>query len=438
MLVFWQTCVVTVYMFGRLLTPTDAIELRVLSGTRAGASLNLTREPVLVGTADTADVVLDGPDLAEHHARVVLESGNRFSVVPVNGRTLTQGGDSELTKLALGTVVYLGSIAVTVEHQSAPWSKGSEVPPAARVTESENRLSSTRWLRWIPRPIVLVGIVVTVAIATAGLALQPNAATTVENASTVALDAARETVRRQGLGAHTRLTWKDGSVVVEGYVPTRRQLNGLLHALGTQGVRVQNKLMAINELSNAAQISAAKLSKHLRVGVAPDGTATLSGLAESQEQMNEWARSIQSSSTGLTEIRKSPATEQLLDEWVTSWNRMKYSDGKPRASLSQSRAGGWLLDGEFSADERADLVNFLYTRANAVRVVALLRTSDNKSASAPSRAPAVRATSRGRVPYVVLQSGDRILIGGSVDGYTLKSIGETGPVFSSYQSPTEH
>jgi type III secretion system YscD/HrpQ family protein len=114
----------------------DALELRVLHGPQAGSTLPLEHgEAYTLGTADTCAVLLAGTQIEEEHVTLTA-SIDGIHVEPLQGRVMTidRGEVSSGQVMALGTVLRLGRVHLTVDNVDAPWPEDEpleEPPPAA-------------------------------------------------------------------------------------------------------------------------------------------------------------------------------------------------------------------------------------------------------------------------------------------------------------------
>jgi hypothetical protein len=101
----------------------DALELRILHGPQAGSTMPLEAgQAYTLGTADTCAVLLAGTQVEAEHAELTAEIDG-IRVMPIEGRVMTidrsevQGGQT----VALGTVLRLGRVKLTIDGVDAPW-----------------------------------------------------------------------------------------------------------------------------------------------------------------------------------------------------------------------------------------------------------------------------------------------------------------------------
>ena len=111
-------------------------ELRVLDGLHQGAALPLFGEQWSLGANADADLLLDDPGIAEHHARLLLLEG-RWSVQAEAG--LLKNGDGQMLAqigdLALNTPFMIGPVSLCVCPADHPWRQASVLKPPRPATE---------------------------------------------------------------------------------------------------------------------------------------------------------------------------------------------------------------------------------------------------------------------------------------------------------------
>ncbi|AZF19475.1 hypothetical protein C4J89_0710 [Pseudomonas sp. R4-35-07] len=107
-------------------------ELRVLDGMHQGAALPLFGEQWGVGANSDADLLLNDPGVAEHHARLRLADG-RWSVQAEAGLLENSDGQvlAQIGELALNTVFLIGPVRLCVSPADQPWPQAPAPAPAA-------------------------------------------------------------------------------------------------------------------------------------------------------------------------------------------------------------------------------------------------------------------------------------------------------------------
>lgn len=149
------------------------LELRVLAGLQAGASLTLSDGRYVLGSGEACDVVLAGPGV-EAQALVIVVDGLQLHLQPGQpGCGLTAGDSfSEPFLLEAGTPFHLGDIWLVVDRPGSPWPENRswlvptspslatlsmETAAAARAAEDASERPTRQdetsrlqgWLKWV-------------------------------------------------------------------------------------------------------------------------------------------------------------------------------------------------------------------------------------------------------------------------------------------------
>ncbi|AKA84320.1 type III secretion protein [Pseudomonas synxantha] len=113
-------------------------ELRVLDGLHQGAALPLFGEQWSLGAHGDADLLLDDPGIAEHHARLLLADG-RWSVQAEAGLLKNSDGQmlAQISDLALNTAFVIGSVSLCVSPADQPWLQASAPKQDRQVAQPE-------------------------------------------------------------------------------------------------------------------------------------------------------------------------------------------------------------------------------------------------------------------------------------------------------------
>lgn len=108
-------------------------ELRIMCGTQRGAVLALDDRPYLIGAHDKADVVLDDPCIAMHHA-TLWPSGDKWSIKKAEGYVFNASGKAVQSAIELvkGDFVRFGDVWLAIAEQGAPWESPPSAPARAR------------------------------------------------------------------------------------------------------------------------------------------------------------------------------------------------------------------------------------------------------------------------------------------------------------------
>jgi len=115
-------------------------ELRIANGYHRGATLPLDREPLSIGSDDSADVVLADPGVALLHARLQPAGRDGWALLAAEGVVRGAGDNSEPAQLTLqtGEFARVGPVWITVCDAGAPWQDPPAEPtdlPAAATDE---------------------------------------------------------------------------------------------------------------------------------------------------------------------------------------------------------------------------------------------------------------------------------------------------------------
>lgn len=124
-------------------------ELRILNGLHRGATLPLDEEALVIGSDDSADVVLLDPGVVGEHARL-RRSGAGWTLTPVEGEILGPETNRALDSLELnhGEFARIGRIWVTIADGDDAWTDPPEEPvdiaaeelqPEEEATPEESR-----------------------------------------------------------------------------------------------------------------------------------------------------------------------------------------------------------------------------------------------------------------------------------------------------------
>ncbi|NVZ19382.1 type III secretion protein [Pseudomonas costantinii] len=148
-------------------------ELRVLDGFHQGAALPLFGDEWSIGAHRDADLVLNDPGIAEHHARLRL-SGSNWSVQAEAGLLHGAQGQvlAQIASLALDESFSVGAIGLCVSLASQPWPQ-APTPAVAPAYESPQtlKLSSiphSQQKRLISLVLVVAVIIMVASIASTG------------------------------------------------------------------------------------------------------------------------------------------------------------------------------------------------------------------------------------------------------------------------------
>lgn len=153
-------------------------ELRVLEGLHQGAALPLFGEQWSIGAHADADLVLNDPGIAEHHARLRL-TGLTWSVQAEAG--LLHGHDgqvlAQITNLALGVPFSVGATRLCVCLADQPWPAAPSAQPVVEPSPAPieparaltlSAISNTQQKRLISLALLAAVIIMVVGLVSTG------------------------------------------------------------------------------------------------------------------------------------------------------------------------------------------------------------------------------------------------------------------------------
>ncbi|MGX5793010.1 type III secretion protein [Pseudomonas sp. ArH3a] len=146
-------------------------ELRVLNGLNQGAALPLFGEQWSIGAHPDADLMLNDPGIAEHHARLRLIDSN-WSVQAEAGLLHGDEGQvlAQIASLALNVPFSVGAIRLCVTLADQPWPEVPAPTPSPRTTEAPRALQLSSIPHTQQKRLISVVLVVAIIVAVVGIA----------------------------------------------------------------------------------------------------------------------------------------------------------------------------------------------------------------------------------------------------------------------------
>lgn len=245
------------------------LELRVLTGTHAGARALLTDAPQLIGSDDDCGLILSDAGIQRHHARLEHQA---------DGSILLHLLDGDIPPLVIrpGQGTRLGPVQLAVERTDAPWQDEVAIlepgPPDPTPAESQadfaadprrvgTRRPGTRVLLGAAVAIGLLGAVlwpmVQALLGTQEPAAHPRGSAAAPAAAAArtptSLDAIERVIASLGLGAQVRIDQTDAQapVVHAGFV-SEDELLALAQALARLSPRPRLVTADETQLAGAA------------------------------------------------------------------------------------------------------------------------------------------------------------------------------------------
>ncbi|MGR3888414.1 FHA domain-containing protein [Pseudomonas sp. 1152_12] len=146
-------------------------ELRVLNGRNQGAALPLFGEQWSIGAHPDADLMLNDPGIAEHHARLRLIDSN-WSVQAEAGLLHGDEGQvlAQIASLALNTPFSVGAIRLCVTLADQPWPEIPAPTPSPRTPDAPRTLPLSSISHAQQKRLISVVLVVAIIVVVVGIA----------------------------------------------------------------------------------------------------------------------------------------------------------------------------------------------------------------------------------------------------------------------------
>ncbi|MDB5774988.1 MAG: hypothetical protein JWP38_1121 [Herbaspirillum sp.] len=411
------------------------MELRILLGPQAGATLPLIEKNIVIGADEQCDVILQSPGIAPRHARLSLTT-NRFSLDAIDGEVIAADRAQAAAPWKFGTTIYLGDVALTVDRGAARWNTASPLPqnnanaPRKMLDISlwSNKLLQ-RWKRWA----LITTALLTLSVGTQAIIANHSQAAAGQALSSVDKHSIEMLIARYGRGAGLTLDTSHSRPVVRGYLPTVKQVNALKKSLLKWHDGVIVDVQAEDILLAASRHFLNAENSHLKVRIV-NGQAQLSGFDIDKRNVKRIAGEMKKSVAGLAGVNATFVAPERLEEWLQAWRKGAPTDNREIGPLriSTTAAGDLELHGTLTPQWAQQLSDTLTRRSLQKNMLLPLRIVTAAPAGSANQPPAVRAFSAGAVPYVFLTNGRRVMIGGAVDGFHLVAINQTGPIFQRY------
>lgn len=457
--------------FESAITEADVVELRVLHGPQAGSRLPLMPgAPYLIGAGEACDIMLAGAQVEAEHAHIEVD-GSHWTITPDGGRALRLDGQACDANQALtfGTVVLLGRVKLTVDHQDAEWPQDEALEPQPRpepepepAPEAGAAASATP-----PGPAAgaptadapkqakkpslslrrATAVAIFVAIATASLALTAYAAwqvvqpveppPSIEAAPPVVIEAPASPEERmrewvQAQGANARLLLDGGGEQpwrVRGHVKQDGDRQRLIDSARELPWPVEVSVLTEAERLAAVQ----RYTDHqastptLAVRALADGQANpkVRVIAANQAHADEFIARLRRDLRPLepidTEVLLPPAVRLRFVERLNTTDlgqRFTVVRNEPDLQLT-----ALLRQGDVERWEQL-FSDFTREHGSVLSISAVVRLERDAIESR------IRAVVAGAYPYVMTTSGQRVAPGGAIDGKTVVAVNAQEVVFS--------
>jgi len=443
---------------------SEPLELRVLSGLHREATCPARNDAVL-GADPECDVVLADAGVAARAAR--LRVGARGWDLAPEGDGPLPGGEPATP---FNQPLPLGPVWITVARCSDPWTPLPEAandgsagaalptgdsaaarpdrcdddtarndaetksPPAAAVPASPpakpGRRRGASWLMALGLGTVVLAILAAVLLTWLLPDTQQPARPDPRHAAQLSLGRIQAAIERLGLASrlHVGLS-PDGRAVVSGWVRNAGERDALAAALAQIWPM---PAMRISSEADAVSTASAALASHdflYEPRYDGDGRLTVRGIAPNAETRAAALESVRAALPGMTVMGNDiMLAAAVADALVRELDRA----GLGGVALSwrdrrlQAGAGG------MDADQLAVLKGVL-DRFNASHLGVAVLAPDSARQYANTVPFGIRSVVGGDTPYIVLENGSKLLVGGTYKRYRLTAIEEKRLVFDGPQ-----
>lgn len=411
--------------------PGSPLELRVLQGAQAGASVVLAGDAMTMGSATTCDVILVGTGVVPFHARLEAATDN-FSVVAIDGSITTSIDAPPTAPWRLGTTIYIGSVAITVDHASAAWNEITATSTVPVPTTGSGTMGS--------RPPVIrsvfkvVGaLLALVLIYTVISAQWPRSSEEQLSSGDLASIKTLLVHRSSSSGNMLVVDTTPQIPVIRGYLPTKKQVQTLKNEMSRWQHKVKIEVLSDEILASTSRQFLIVERSPLKINVT-NGRAQLSGLSPGRKALHRLADGLQKKIAGLAAVDMEFVQHAELAEWVSQWrdSQPETVHGPIRVEVAAADADAddrQTLEGALSQEQIQKIMTALTQRSQQKNLLLDMVAAIEIRPELSGDVPLVRAFSAGPVPYVFLANGQRVMIGGLVNGFNLIAIGPSGPIF---------
>jgi type III secretion protein D len=445
---------------------TQDLELRVLTGIHHGARCQ-ARDGALIGSDERCDIVLCDDGIADEAARLWIGIDT--------WRIFTQGDASDtMPEVPFGTPLELGPILVTIAHAAAPWpdagmlqsagmatkkdttqqavpnheSAGAQTAadpawsvPAATTRGDEGELaakgavaaraqSSRRrkgsGLRWaVGGPLILLVFGSVASFPPAKVPSMPRAQAIPPRDPEILLRA-RHLLLEQGYAPRVRASLgAEQEVVITGWVRDDTEHDRLATALSTIWPLPAMRVGKESQVAMRMDMHIRDMDLHAVIAHLATGYPEIRGVAASdavrQEALRRWREDADAM------VLPVAMTMLLAAEVADAFNTAVAAAGLPPLASSWKDKALRIDAGALDRPQLEQLQTVL-DMLNPLYMDALRLDGENARAteSMPFR---VRTIVGGRQPWVILEDGTRIVIGGTHGAYRLTSVEDGSVIF---------
>jgi type III secretion system YscD/HrpQ family protein len=284
-------------------TASQHLILRILSGPNTGAEAVLSGR-LVVGSADTADIVISDPALKPEHF-TILPEGSAASVL-VGDAPLFIKGEARRNgayKLVPFDLVKFGSTCLAIGPQGADWPtfsqadllpEASNTPkPVAPATEVSTRQSAAVALPGGSRSLAAPGgggrrrvqvatfmmALVAAVVFAAGYMFFVESTLPAGGENVAPLALARDIVRAAGASGVEVVQNSDGALAIEGFVETTDEQQRLRQALLSANLPIEYRVVSLEQQVSAVRTEVASTGAKLSVTTDPKkGSIIIEGI----------------------------------------------------------------------------------------------------------------------------------------------------------------
>lgn len=419
------------------------IELRVLTGTHAGARALLAAQPQRLGQGENCDLILSDEGVLPQHARLEAQAEGEGGVL-----LHWEDGHAPALLLQPGDGVAIGPVLVAIDHADAPWrdavtlrtpepGTGEDAPPPASpaAASAPQALPGVSHRSLAPGGRRRAAVIAVLAVAAAGAFMwsirrpgMPEPAAVVTPVHPVdPRQAVQRALAHLPLSGRVRIELApDGTALVRARLPSDDEAEALALALARLSPRPGLVLLTERELLAAVTDfvarRAAENGRPLRARALGDGRFAVDGLVADDSQRNQLQADLAAALGGEATFEWQVATlPEAAGALVEDLRQAGFPQVDGRWSESDAVAA---LD--VALDEaqlrRWEQALVRVARRHEIPFRVTLRLRPTLARETPYAGPAIRSIVGGPQPYVVLADGRKLLPGGEAEGWRLVEV----------------
>ncbi len=411
------------------------LELRVLSGTHAGARVLLPESPQTLGSGSDCDLVLSDEGILAEHARLAFQEDGSVRVDWLGD------GPARKAHLLPGQGVDLQGVRIAVSQADAPWADEVEllVPEVDTPAEPMPAPAPARQARAVPllawvgaAGVGLLGLValVVVGVASKGTSAAPGGEAVAAQNAGISPEAVTEAVAPLGMGDRVRVE------------PDARR-GARVRAAFLSDTEVERLVAVVSGLSprprlevlSAEDIVAAIQEMLLNHADAQRGRPTVSLAGAGRVRVEGRARDAASRDQIQAELQHAFPMVRGFDWALSTDEEVAQRLLDELQSLRLGDVQGRWAEGRLSVEARIApdrLVRWERGLATAIARNPVPFEAQLLAPLAVARASlpfSVRSIVGGAMPYITLGDGRKLVLEGEAEGWRLAGIGATAVIF---------